>query len=351
MGLTQKLGTIPLAIFTDSSNNVGIGAAASGSYKLQVTGTTNLTGALTGTSATFSGDLTLNNGSADGGQLILASSGYSNWNIDNFSGRFRAYYGSTEYFTITAAGNVGIGTSSPSTKLEVNGSGSANSIMTYPVAKFYGGGTGGVNIGTDGTTAMIATDSSGADMGFLTRVAGVFYERMRITSGGNLLVGTTSEYGSRLVVYGASATGSDFAIRALNSNNNNLFYVRNDGLLLSKGAYDFTTGGGANVNVDADGLVRRSTSSLKYKNNVENYSKGLAEVMQMRPVTYNSKNKNETQTYAGLIAEEIHELGLTEFVQYATDGTPDALSYSNMIALLTKAIQELKAEIDELKNK
>jgi NO-binding membrane sensor protein with MHYT domain len=28
MGLTQKLGTIPLAVFTDSSNNVGIGAAA-----------------------------------------------------------------------------------------------------------------------------------------------------------------------------------------------------------------------------------------------------------------------------------------------------------------------------------
>ncbi len=49
MGLTQKLGTIPLAIFTDTSNNVGIGAAANASYKLQVTGTTNLTGALTGT--------------------------------------------------------------------------------------------------------------------------------------------------------------------------------------------------------------------------------------------------------------------------------------------------------------
>ena len=55
MGLTQKLGTIPLAILTDSSNNVGIGAAANASFKFQVTGTTNLTGALSGTSATFSG--------------------------------------------------------------------------------------------------------------------------------------------------------------------------------------------------------------------------------------------------------------------------------------------------------
>jgi hypothetical protein len=46
MGLTQKLGTIPLAILTDASNNVGIGAAPSGSYKLEVTGTSNFTGAL-----------------------------------------------------------------------------------------------------------------------------------------------------------------------------------------------------------------------------------------------------------------------------------------------------------------
>ena len=47
MGLTQKLGTIPLAVFTDSSNNVGIGGAANASFKLQVTGTTNVTGVLT----------------------------------------------------------------------------------------------------------------------------------------------------------------------------------------------------------------------------------------------------------------------------------------------------------------
>lgn len=46
-------------IKVDSSYNVGIGGAASGSFKLQVTGTTNLTGALTGTSGTFSGAFTL----------------------------------------------------------------------------------------------------------------------------------------------------------------------------------------------------------------------------------------------------------------------------------------------------
>lgn len=69
------------------------------------------------------GNITLDNSSADGAQLTLKSSGYSNWNLDNYSGRFRAYYNATEYFTIDTSGNVGIGTSSPSVALDVQSSG------------------------------------------------------------------------------------------------------------------------------------------------------------------------------------------------------------------------------------
>ena len=72
--------------------------------------------------------------------------------------------------------------------------------------------------------------------------------------------------------------------------------------------------------------------------------------MQMRPVYYKGKNDGDTQ-YAGLIAEEINDLGLVEFVQYAEDETPDALYYANMIALMTKAIQELNAKVSALENK
>ena len=74
--------------------------------------------------------------------------------------------------------------------------------------------------------------------------------------------------------------------------------------------------------------------------------------MQLRPVYYKSKNiKENGLQFAGLIAEEIHDLGLTEFVQYAQDGSPDALSYANMVSLLVKSIQELKIELDKFKNK
>jgi len=33
-------------------------------------------------------------------------------------------------------------------------------------------------------------------------------------------------------------------------------------------------------------------------------------------------------------------------VQYAEDGTPDALAYGNMVSLCIKSIQELKALVD-----
>jgi len=102
------------------------------------------------------------------------------------------------------------------------------------------------------------------------------------------------------------------------------------------------------MHIDSNGFFYRSTSSLKYKTDVRDYDKGLNEVMQLQPKYYKGKDDGDTQ-FAGLIAEDVHELGLTEFVQYAEDGTPDALAYSHMIALLTKSIQELKAEVDKLK--
>ena len=76
------------------------------------------------------------------------------------------------------------------------------------------------------------------------------------------------------------------------------------------GAYSVTTGSAANVFVTTDGVLQRSTSSIKYKIDVEDYSKGLKEVMQLRPVTFKSINSNNDKTYAGFIAEELADLKL-----------------------------------------
>ena len=116
--------------------------------------------------------------------------------------------------------------------------------------------------------------------------------------------------------------------------------------------YNTTTASAANVNVSSAGFLYRSTSSIKYKENVRDATHGLAELLQLRPVTYTGKSETDGSTvFGGLIAEEVDAVGLSEFVQYAEDGSPDALAYGNMVSLCVKAIQEQQAVIEELQAK
>lgn len=118
------------------------------------------------------------------------------------------------------------------------------------------------------------------------------------------------------------------------------------------GCYTGTTAVAANLNVDSSGFFTRSTSSIKYKKNVQDSAHGLADLLKLRPVTYMGKAKKDGDTvFGGLIAEEVHDAGLTEFVQYADDGSPDALAYGNMVSLCIGAIKELNARIVALEAK
>ena len=180
--------------------------------------------------------------------------------------------------------------------------------------------------------------------------------RLIIFSAGRVAINRGDNGGGMFTVKSDGSSSAANALFIQNSGDFELFSVRNDGLIntgtRATSPYNNTTGSGANLFVDVSGILYRSTSSIKYKKNVLDYSKGLSEIMQMRAVTYEGKSKSdEGKIFAGLIAEEIHDLGLTEFVQYAKDGTPDALAYSNMVSLLVKGIQELKAELNTLKNK
>jgi hypothetical protein len=102
--------------------------------------------------------------------------------------------------------------------------------------------------------------------------------------------------------------------------------------------------------VDSAGLLFRSTSSLRYKSDVTDATHGLTDVLKLRSVTYKGKNDGN-KIFGGLIAEEVHDAGLTEFVDYDKEGRPDAIHYGNMVALLVKAVQELTARVAELEAK
>ena len=365
-------------IKVDSSYNVGIGGAASGSYKLQVTGTGNFTGALSGTSASFSGNVTqnINDGTiglykADGTTPKAFLGNPDGSNTDE--GYLELYKTSVSKVKIRAngnsyfnGGNVGIGTSSPTNlaasyrSLCVNGSS----------AGFFETRVGDVSSG------RYISDSNGTGIGDVRSGKYLYLytedtERMRITSGGQVTIQTPTS-GVALLVNGKASdwagqfqgvitgsasfgvkiiagTGSnDAALLIKNAaDNTDYFRVRGDGYMASVPTYNNTYSNAANMYVGNDGFMGRSTSSIKYKENVLDYTKGLAEIMQLRPVSYTSKNPTEEgQNFAGLIAEEVHELGLTEFVQYAEDGSPDALAYQNMVSLLVKAIQEQQAQIE-----
>ena len=123
------------------------------------------------------------------------------------------------------------------------------------------------------------------------------------------------------------------------------------GRVVSAATYNITTSSSANVHVNSDGALARSTSSGRYKENIQDYDKGIEAIKSLRPVTYQSINEDDDSTYAGFIAEEVDEAGLTEFVDYNPEGQPDALHYANMNALLTKALQEAIARIEILEAK
>jgi hypothetical protein len=202
----------------------------------------------------------------------------------------------------------------------------------------------GAHVWTVSTTSWNGMGSDTASMS----------QAMTLDVSGNLLVGDTSATAnSRFRVVSSSTSNSDFAVYITNSSGTNLLSITGGGVFSTGSAgsspYNNTTASSANVIIDSNGTLGRSTSSLKYKTNVQDATHGLADLLQLRSVTYEGKAETDAgKTFGGLIAEEVHEAGLTEFVQYAKDGTPDALAYGNMVSLCIKAIQEQQALITQL---
>jgi len=114
-------------------------------------------------------------------------------------------------------------------------------------------------------------------------------------------------------------------------------------------AYTYTTAASANMFVASSGQFFRSTSSNRYKNTINDATHGLTELLTLRPVTYKGNNDGDT-IFGGLIAEEVHAAGLTEFVEYSQDDNgddqPESIHYAHMVSLCIKSIQELKAKLD-----
>jgi hypothetical protein len=196
-------------------------------------------------------------------------------------------------------------------------------------------------------------------------------ERMRISSAGNLNIGYAGDQGSRCYIQGGGTTlylkgntSTSFGgvIASINSSSTDLFSVRNDGLFgtgtATNAPYNYSTSGRSLI-VNSSGEIGYLVSTRESKSKIESI-KNVDFINQLNPVQFNYRKKdNIANTFTdelydnityGFIADEVEKVN-KELVFYNIDGSLAGVEYNNMIAILTKAIQELKAEINELKNK
>jgi hypothetical protein len=118
------------------------------------------------------------------------------------------------------------------------------------------------------------------------------------------------------------------------------------------GAYVGSSGSGSTVTLD---VRTTSPSDIRLKEEVADADLGLSFVNQLRPVSYKLKADPKHQKGYGFIADEVEDLiGAESSLVYEE---PDwkvgdeigfkTIHYPSYIAVLTKAIQELSAKVDE----
>jgi hypothetical protein len=170
--------------------------------------------------------------------------------------------------------------------------------------------------------------------------------------------------------YGNRSAGIPFHIRS-HANGESF---RNDLIVTSLGniqcpnAYTNTTASSPNVQINSNGTLARSTSSRKYKKNIEDLDPDICDkVLQLRPVWYRPKETPECHdfdwSYAGLIAEEVHEIE-PRLVHYKTtklteDGEsvkletpePDGVQYDRIGVYLLGIVKRQQDQIIELERK
>lgn len=135
------------------------------------------------------------------------------------------------------------------------------------------------------------------------------------------------------------------------------------GRVWSKSIYYYTGSGSANMAVNEYGTIYRATSARKYKANITIANKVIADakkILEINPVSWIDKfelsSGNVKGRYYGFIADEFHEKGMTEVVNYGEMGQVEGLAYDRLTmyhnVILSdheREVQLLKQEVEQLK--
>lgn len=112
-----------------------------------------------------------------------------------------------------------------------------------------------------------------------------------------------------------------------------------------------TTGSAANCFISVDGRIYRVSSSRRYKADVQDAGIDPAQVLQLEGRTWVAREDEgnpDAPRYVGFIAEELDDLGLTEFVVYDDEGRPDAIQYDRLSVGLLAVAKSQQKQLDAL---
>ena len=282
--------------------------------------------------------------------------------------------GNAELFCVSNAGNVGIGTSTPTSGssfnkfLEING-GSVNSALCLSGLNVAGQATIGYDSGNlyiealgnpTGTNNNILFSTTSVNSSF-TRV-----ERMRITSGGKaeLLVGTSSASGwssanrGLLELNGGSSGSALLGLkindvpRAYFYHNNSNLYIEN--MLAGASVYVISISGGVYLAANATSWTSNSDERLKNINS--NIDNALSKLMTLRAVNFSWKTDDSNKENFGLIAQDVEKVFPQVIDKNKLPSKPEqeqtdeteylGVRYQELIPVLVKAIQEMNTKLD-----
>ena len=229
----------------------------------------------------------------------------------------------SERMRITSDGNIGIGKT-------------PEAISTFRTLDIKGSTGAGIRL-SDATNAT-NLQSAGGDFYINNISSGVIYfyngnaEKMRITSGGAVYIGLTSS-GTNVFAVSYNAIVSSL-------------YVTNAG---SVGSYTFGTGP---VYANAGLLTMTNPSDSRLKDNINNISWGLSDILKLRPVSYHWKDDKINQgVQFGFVAQEVQEVMPEAIKEFGEDTKYLGLEKDAIYATLVKAIQELKTQNDALQSR
>lgn len=314
-------GTENVAIVGQSENAVGFGTG--GKFFGGSAGVSGVGNGLTSTATTYGvvgntygsagtrvgvgGFSTASSGVNLGYGLLGIASGSAQTNFGVFG---RAVDGTTNwagYFdgNTYINGNLGIGTSIPTFKLQVTDSSNTGLRVQNNTA----GGT----VASFGSNGAFQIDSPNVPGG-----------RFRVAENGDVFIGREFE-GGNLTIYGNSLI--------------NTVTIANTARLNSLGI-----GGSTTLCRNASNQISTCSSSLRYKTNIAPFSDGLSFINKLRPITFDWKTGGMQDI--GFGAEDVAKINPL-FVSYNEKGEVEGVKYDRVGVVLVNAVKEQQQQIGE----